>query len=105
MAQDFVKVGEVDDIQPSQKKAVQVGDKEIFITNIDGKFYAIGNICTHMGGPLAEGILKGYEIECPWHHSRFDVRTGEVTHPPATEPEPTYEVKIDGKDILIRNRN
>jgi Rieske Fe-S protein len=43
-----------------------------------------------------------YEVECPWHQSKFDVRTGEVTSPPASESEPTYEIKIDGNSILIK---
>ena len=47
--------------------------------------------------------LDGYEIECPWHGSKFDVRTGEVTSPPASEPESTYEIKIDGNKILIKS--
>ena len=42
----------------------------------------------HEGGPLADGTLDGYNVECPWHNSKFDVRTGEVTSPPANEPEP-----------------
>jgi Rieske Fe-S protein len=62
------------------------------------------NICTHEGGPLADGTLEGYEVECPWHGSKFEVRTGEVKNPPATEPEPTYKVKIEGTDILLKRR-
>jgi nitrite reductase/ring-hydroxylating ferredoxin subunit len=58
-----------------------------------------------MGGPLAEGKLEGYDIQCPWHGSKFDVRTGQVTKPPAKIQEPIYEVKIDDKDILIRRQN
>ena len=54
----------------------------------------------HEGGPLADGTLDGYNIECPWHNSKFDVRTGEVTSPPANEPELVYEVKIDGNNVL-----
>src|SRR2546428_656735 len=66
---------------------------------------AISNICTHMGGPLADGTLEGYEVECPWHGSKFDIRTGKVTRPPAKTPEQTYEVKVvDGNDILIRKK-
>ena len=56
------------------------------VVNIGGKIYAIGNTCTHLGGILAEGKLEGYEIQCPWHGSKFDVRTGQVTKPPATIP-------------------
>ena len=93
---DYVKVGDTNDIQPSQMKEVQVDGESICIVNVEGKYYAIGNICTHEGGPLADGNLEGYEVECPWHASKFDVRTGEVKEPPAREPEPVYQIKVDG---------
>ena len=47
---------------------------------------------------------RGYEVECPWHNSKFDVRTGDVTSPPANEPEPSYEVKVDGNSILVKKQ-
>jgi Rieske Fe-S protein len=53
------------------------------------------------GGPLADGNLQGYEVECPWHQSKFDTRTGEVKAPPAIEPQATYEVTIFGEDIMV----
>ena len=102
MSDDFVKVADTKDIQPSRMKEVQVDGENICLVNVDGNYYAIGSICTHEGGPLADGTLEGYEVECPWHNSKFDVRTGEVTSPPANEPEPSYEVKVDGNDILIK---
>ena len=102
--EDFVKIAHIDDIQPLQMKVFQFDDEEVCVVNVDGKYYAINNICTHEGGPLADGNLEGYEVECPWHGSKFDVRTGEVTNPPASEPEPTYEVKVDGNIILVRKR-
>jgi nitrite reductase/ring-hydroxylating ferredoxin subunit len=102
--EDFVKIAHIKDIQPLQMKMFQINGEEVCLVNVDGKYYAINNICTHEGGPLADGKLEGYEVECPWHGSKFDVRTGEVTNPPASEPEPTYEVKVDGNNILIRKR-
>ena len=102
MSEDFVKVAETKDIQSSQMKAVEVDGKKVCVANVEGKHYAIGNVCTHVGGPLAEGTLEGYEVECPWHGSKFDVRTGEPTRPPAKRSEPSYEVKVDGNNILIR---
>jgi glycine betaine catabolism B len=102
LGENFVKVADSKDIQPSHMKEVQVEGKNICVVNVDGKYYAIGSICTHEGGPLADGTLGGYEVECPWHGSKFDVRTGEVTNPPASEPEPAYEVKVDGNDVLIK---
>jgi nitrite reductase/ring-hydroxylating ferredoxin subunit len=62
-------------------KEVQIDGEDVCIVNVEGKYYAIGNVCTHDGGPLADGSLENYQVECPWHGS---VRTGEVTNPPAT---------------------
>jgi glycine betaine catabolism B len=103
--EDFVKVANTKDIQHSQMKEVEVNGQNICVVNVEGKYYAIGSICTHEGGPLADGTLEGYEVECPWHNSKFDVRTGEVTSPPASEPEPSYEVKVDdNNNILIKTQ-
>jgi nitrite reductase/ring-hydroxylating ferredoxin subunit len=74
-------------------KDVQFDNEDICIINVDGKYFAIGNVCTHEGGLLALGKLEGHEVECPWHQSKFDVRIGELTNPPATESEPTSEIK------------
>ena len=104
LSEDFVKVANAKDIQPSQMKEVEVNGENICVANVEGKYYAIGSICTHEGGPLADGTLEGYEVECPWHNSKFDVRTGEVTSPPASEPEPAYEIKVDGNNILIKTQ-
>ena len=75
LREDLVKVANTKDIQPSQMKEVEVNGEKICLANVDGKYYAIG-ICTHLGGPLAQGKLEGYEVQCPWHGSRFDIRTG-----------------------------
>jgi glycine betaine catabolism B len=98
---DFVKVAETKDIQPSQMKAFEVDGEKVCVANIEGKYYAIGNVCTHLGGPLAEGKLEGYEVECPWHGSKFDLRSGKQTRPPAMRPEPVYEVKVDDNNSIL----
>lgn len=104
LSEDFVKVADTKDIQSSHMKEVEVDGEHICVVNVEGKYYAIGSICTHEGGPLADGTLEGYEVECPWHQSKFDVRTGDVTSPPASEPEPAYEVKVDGNSILVKKQ-
>jgi nitrite reductase/ring-hydroxylating ferredoxin subunit len=101
---DFVKVAETKDIQPSNMKAFELAGEKICIVNVEGNYYALGNVCTHVGGPLDEGTLEGYEVECPWHGSKFDVRTGEPTKPPARQAVPKYEVKIEENDILVRKQ-
>jgi nitrite reductase/ring-hydroxylating ferredoxin subunit len=103
LSEDFVKVAESKDIGPSSMNAVDVAGEKVCIINIEGNFYAIGNVCTHMGGPLNEGTLEGFEVECPWHGSKFDVRTGEPTKPPARQAVSSYEVKIQ-HNILVRKR-
>ena len=105
MSENFVRVADTKDIPPSTMKAVELDNSQsICIANIDGKYYAIDNICTHEGGPLADGTLEGYEVECPWHGSKFDVRTGEPTKPPARQAVPTYQVKVEGNNILVRKQ-
>jgi nitrite reductase/ring-hydroxylating ferredoxin subunit len=103
--QGFIKAAETKDVPPSQMKEVQVDGKAICLANVEGKYYAINNVCTHEGGPLADGTLAGFEVECPWHGSKFDVRTGKVTSPPAERPEPPYEVKVEGTAVLIRKKD
>ncbi len=105
LSEDFVKVADTNEMVSSQMKEVELDGQKIIIVNIEGKYYAIGSICTHEGGPLADGTLSGYEVECPWHGSKFDVRTGEVTKSPASEPEPRYEIKVDGNQILIKKQD
>jgi nitrite reductase/ring-hydroxylating ferredoxin subunit len=104
LSADFVKVAETKDIQPSTMKAVDLASERVCIVNIEGIYYAIGNVCTHVGGPLDEGTLEGYEVECPWHGSKFDVRTGEPTKPPARQAVPKYEVKVEDNNILLRKQ-
>ncbi len=104
MNETFVKVGETKEIGPSSMKAVEVEGEKVCIINKEGNYYAIGNICTHVGGPLNEGTVEEYEVECPWHGSKFDVRTGEPTKPPARQAVTTYEVKIEDNNILVRKK-
>ncbi len=82
-------------------KTVTVNDQRILVCHVAGQFYAIGDVCTHDNGPLGEGRLEGYEVECPRHGARFDVRTGHVVCFPAIRPVPTYTVTVHGQSLLI----
>ena len=61
---DFVKVAETKDIRPTNMKTVEVTGEKICLANVEGNYYAISDICTHMGGPLADAKLEGYEVIC-----------------------------------------
>lgn len=98
---EFVRVASTNDIPPGQATMVEVNGKEIAIFNISGSFHAIDNTCTHVGGPLCEGELEGTRVTCPWHGAVFDVTTGNVLGPPASEGICRYNVRIDGSDIEV----
>jgi len=99
---DFQRVCGVRDLPEGGKRVVEVGDRLVALFRVDGQFYAIDDMCTHDGGPLAEGSLEGHTIICPRHGARFDVRTGRVLSMPATQDTPAHEVKVEGDDVLVR---
>ena len=98
---EFFKVAKVSELPPGGKKLVEVDGMPVALFNVAGKVYAIEDVCTHDGGPLAEGELEGEEIECPRHGARFNVRTGEVLCMPAVEPVECYQVKVEDGEILV----
>ena len=99
---DFVRVASTSEIPEGKMKKVVVGGQQVLVSNVKGKYYAIGNVCTHMGGPLDRGILQGQEVQCPLHGSHFDVTNGQVKRGPATRAEPVYDVKVDAGGVLVR---
>lgn len=100
MAQ-WVKVAQVGELAPGNKKQIDVEGLAIALFNVDGQYYAIEDICTHDGAPLAHGRFRGNEITCPRHGARFDVCTGKALCMPAFEPVDTYPVQVQGSDILV----
>ena len=84
-----------------EKTALKSGKKEILIVNLDGKYYAIGNRCTHLGCKLSDGELDGQNIHCSCHGSTFNIKTGKVVKGPAKDDEQTFKVKLAGDYILV----
>ncbi len=89
------------DIPPGSCAMARLGSEEIAIFNVDGQFYATQNKCTHAGGPLCEGGLWGDVVQCPWHGSEFNVRTGEVVSGPADVSLKRYKVSVQDGVISI----
>lgn len=99
---DWTKVAAIDEIKPGEPRRVVVGDDEVVLARVDGEVMATSDVCSHEYYLLSEGFQEDYEIECPQHGSRFDLRTGAVRNLPATQPIPVYEVRIESNDVLIR---
>jgi 3-phenylpropionate/trans-cinnamate dioxygenase ferredoxin subunit len=99
----WIRVCARSELLPGEHRVVWDGDVAIAAFNIDGELYAVEDVCTHDGGDLATGDLHGYEIECPRHGARFDVRSGAVLCPPAYEPIAKFPVKIEGDSIFTRD--
>lgn len=97
----FVKVALTGEVGTDEMRGVDVGGKPILIVNLNGKYYAIGNVCTHMGCMLSDGVLDGENVKCSCHGSVFNVKTGKVVNRPAEKPEPAFQVKVEGDQILV----
>src|SRR6266508_3766508 len=96
MEEQYLRVGNKKDFIGGTLLKVQVKNKELALSMVNDKIYAIDNECTHQGGPLSEGELKGYDLKCPWHYAVFDVRDGRVSDRTvwATNLN-SYPVKVD----------
>ncbi|HSQ21510.1 MAG TPA: Rieske 2Fe-2S domain-containing protein [Coriobacteriia bacterium] len=94
-----VPVCRIDDLAPGHVKHVKVGKADIVLARTGDEFFALSNVCRHAFGPLADGVLEGYEVMCPWHGWRYDVRTGATDHPDADVK--TYPVTVRDCEVLI----
>ncbi|MGH2753633.1 MAG: non-heme iron oxygenase ferredoxin subunit [Actinomycetota bacterium] len=103
MADLFTAVAKLDEIPDGGMKQVTVRGDLVGLYRVGADVYAIGDICTHEQAYLTEGDFEAeeLEVECPLHGSRFNVADGSVRILPATKPEPTYEVKIEGDLVLV----
>ncbi len=93
---DFVTVAESGELPEGERLFVEIDDLPIVVFRIAGMLFAIADTCSHDDGPLGDGDLEGYEIICPRHGARFDVRTGKALSLPAVVDIPAYPVR-EGK--------
>jgi 3-phenylpropionate/trans-cinnamate dioxygenase ferredoxin subunit len=98
----FRKVGQVSALKPDEITATTVGDEQIALYKVDGDVYATTDVCPHSSCLLSENgdVFEG-AIECSCHGSSFDLRTGTNINPPSADPLRTYQVTVEGDDVLI----
>ncbi len=93
------EMGSEADVPEGGAKCISVERKPYALFKVGGKVYCLDNRCTHLGGPLCQGDVDGNVVECPWHGSRFDVRTGQVVGPPARTPVRSYPVAVEAGKV------
>ncbi len=96
---EFFEIASVSELPNGERLFIEVGDEPIVIFNIAGHFYAIGDVCTHDGGPLGDGELTDHQVVCPRHGAHFDVRNGKAMTLPAVVDAPSYPIRV--KDGMI----
>ena len=90
---DLTKGIPASDVKDGGMLAGHIGDEEVLLVRHGGRLSAVGAHCTHYHGPLAEGLLVGQTVRCPWHHACFDLTTGEALAAPALSPLPCWTVE------------
>lgn len=100
---DWVDVGGADEITEGGYKVIDLEDAAVAIFRLDGKLFAIENVCTHDGGTLTGGEIQGHEVVCPRHGARFDITTGAVTAPPAYEDLYSFPLRVLEGRIQIKD--
>lgn len=92
------------EIKPGFAKSYVIGENKIVISNIDGNYFAVSDVCSHDNGELVSGeckLVESCQLECPRHGARFDVKTGEAKRMPAVAPIDTFKVKVSGDDLFV----
>jgi len=98
---ELVKILDKKNVAPGSSTAVEVRGQKVAVFNVDGTFYAIGDTCTHRGGPLSEGEVNGTTVTCPWHRAQYDLKTGGILTPPAPKGVASYKVVVEGDAVSI----
>ncbi len=99
---DFIKLFKTSDLPAGHIKTIFVGGKRLAVANVEGKYFAVDDACTHAGCSLGgEGYVDGNTITCGCHGSGFDLATGKVLTLPATVDLTAYEVKVEGEDVMV----
>ncbi|MFZ2098528.1 MAG: non-heme iron oxygenase ferredoxin subunit [Anaerolineales bacterium] len=98
---EFIPIGSVEELKEGGRLFIEIDGLPVVVLSIAGQYYAIADVCSHDDGPVGEGALEGFEIICPRHGARFDVRNGKVLALPAFVDIPSYPIRIISGQIEI----
>lgn len=100
-AVEFIAIANIEDLPDGERLYVEIDDQNLVVFNIAGEIFAIGDVCSHDDGPLGEGEIEDYDVICPRHGARFDIRSGQVNSLPAVIDIPAYPVRVSGDQIEV----
>ena len=100
-AAEYIPVGEASDVPPGERMFVEIDGDPIVVFNIAGQHFAIADVCSHDDGPLGDGDLDAFDVICPRHGARFDVRSGKALSMPAVVDIQSYPVRVVNGQIEI----
>jgi nitrite reductase/ring-hydroxylating ferredoxin subunit len=104
LPKEFVPVLPEAELHEGKMRSVHANGTQILLVRRGEEIHALANLCSHLGGPLSEGILQGEVVQCPWHGSRFSICDGSVVDGPATFPQPNLETRVQDGQIEVRAR-
>jgi nitrite reductase/ring-hydroxylating ferredoxin subunit/uncharacterized membrane protein len=96
----FAAAARLDELADGKPRRVEVNGTRILLVRRGDQVAALNEVCTHLGGPLAEGEVEAGSIVCPWHGSRFALEDGQVLGGPATAPQPCYETRLRDDGVI-----
>ena len=91
-------------LDPGGKILGHANGEAVLLARVGDEYLAIGATCTHYGGPLAEGVIDGHTVRCPWHHACFDLRSGEALRSPALSPIACWLTERRGNKIVVSGK-
>lgn len=101
MADEYVKVASLDDLEPGTLLGVEAGDTRLCLANVDGEIYAVEDKCSHKDFPLSAGDVDDSAVTCAWHGARFDLSNGRALSLPAIKPVATFDVKVEDGAVYV----
>jgi nitrite reductase/ring-hydroxylating ferredoxin subunit len=104
MSREFKRTVKVSELPPGTMKTVEVEGEYVLLANTEGKYYAMGAICTHKQWDLSEGTLEGHFVTCAGHGSVWDLTKGTAEFDELLEPEPLYDVQVKEGYIYVSKR-
>lgn len=98
---EFVPITTVPELPKGEGRSFYINKESIALFHIGDEFFAIEDFCTHAGAPLGDGFIEGHTVACSWHGAQFCLKTGHALTPPAFTGVRTYEVKVEGDQVLV----